>query len=426
MIVQRWTGRETKLLRHALRMSIDSFADYLGISSRAITKWETPGTTRTPRHDMQEILDTALVRATDKQQERFEASLALDGNGSGQGNSGFHDRLEFALARPGHVDLVTAALLREKVRHLEGAYDSTPSTLLLGSAGQLHGQVVCLREQTTSARVRKALFEVEAESATFMGQLTWDASQRRDHRRPILYLDQAIHAAHQIRDASARSYAVLRKSFVALYGERKPVKGRELAHEAAEIAGPVSPSLTGLALLHVAESNAMTGQRRNCESALASAESQLDLLSTREQGSRKETDTLDLAAGSYTASEFTRLAGSCYLFLGEHKRAQPILEKTVETVVGEPISQAIALGNLGLSLIRQRRPDEAAVVLHQTIDAVALTRGGGGLNVAFRAGRELAEWRHEPWAQEIHDRLLDLMVVGQSEDVSNRGGSADG
>ncbi|GAA2340495.1 hypothetical protein SVIO_091840 [Streptomyces violaceusniger] len=52
-----------------------------------------------------------------------------------------------------------------------------------------------------------------------------------------------------------------------------------------------------------------------------------------------------------------------------------------------------------------------ASVMHRTIDAVDLTRGGGGLNLAFSAGRELRQWRNEPWAQEINERLLALMAI---------------
>lgn len=115
-----------------------------------------------------------------------------------------------------------------------------------------------LRENATNPRVRKSLYEVEAESATFMGQLIWDVSQRRDHVAPITYLDEAVNAARQVHDPCAESYATLRKSFVALYGEKDPIKGVTLAQESAEVAKLCSPSLTGLAMLHVAEGYAMT------------------------------------------------------------------------------------------------------------------------------------------------------------------------
>jgi hypothetical protein len=84
---------------------------------------------------------------------------------------------------------------------------------------------------------------------------------------------------------------------------------------------------------------------------------------------------------------------------------------TVRALSGRQKSQAIALGNLTLSLIRQRKLDEAAAMMHRTIDTVELTRGGGGLNLAFTAGRELRQWRQERWVQDINDRLFDLMAA---------------
>jgi transcriptional regulator with XRE-family HTH domain len=76
VIVERWTGREARFLRLAMRLSIQGFADYLGLSSRAVDKWEARGVTLTPRHETQAILDVALARATVEQQARFEVSWA--------------------------------------------------------------------------------------------------------------------------------------------------------------------------------------------------------------------------------------------------------------------------------------------------------------------------------------------------------------
>ena len=87
------------------------------------------------------------------------------------------------------------------------------------------------------------------------------------------------------------------------------------------------------------------------------------------------------------------------------------MRETARALSGKKKSQAIALGNLTLALIRQRKLDEAAATMHQTIDAVELTRGGGGFNIVFTAGRELREWRSEAWVQEINDRLLALLAI---------------
>jgi transcriptional regulator with XRE-family HTH domain len=73
--VDRWTGRESRLLRHALRRSVRSFADHLGVSARTISKWEQLGSARSPRPEFQVMLDTVLACATDDERARFHASL---------------------------------------------------------------------------------------------------------------------------------------------------------------------------------------------------------------------------------------------------------------------------------------------------------------------------------------------------------------
>ncbi|MCX4386476.1 DUF5919 domain-containing protein [Micromonospora peucetia] len=73
--VQRWTGRETKTLRYALRMSIRDFAVHLGVAQRTVSKWEAGGESVNPRPEMQAALDTALAQAADEAQRRFASAL---------------------------------------------------------------------------------------------------------------------------------------------------------------------------------------------------------------------------------------------------------------------------------------------------------------------------------------------------------------
>lgn len=376
--------------RKSAGYSQEKLAERLGIERSTVVRWETAESE--PQPWMRPKLAAALQVTSDELQMLFDDVTVTQAKPS--------ERMSYVLEHPSSVDLVAVAYLHERIRQLDEQYDRAPSTALLGPAGQMHGQVKFLRESASNPRVRKALFEVEAESATFMGQLVWDASQRRDHAAPINYLDEAVTAARQVRDPCTEAYATLRKSFVALYGEKEPGKGLTLAQEAAEVAKVASPSLTGLSLLHVAEGYAMSGDLKSCETALIDAEAQFDRVGAD-----------DVASEYYTINEFNRLSGSCYLFLDLPGRAEPILRTTAKSLASKKKSQAIALANLTLSLIRQGKLDEAAATMHRTIDAVELTRGGGGLNLAFAAGRELRQWRGEPWVQDINDRLLALMAA---------------
>jgi transcriptional regulator with XRE-family HTH domain len=376
--------------RKAAGFTQEGLAEHLGVERSTVGRRESAET------EPQAYLRPRLARALNITAEELQATLADVSLLQARPNA----RMAYALQNPAAADLVVVAYLHERLRKLDESYDRVSSTGLLGPAGQVHGQVKFLRENATNPRVRRALYEVEADSATLMGQLVWDVSQRRDHLTPLSYFQEAVEAARHFRDPSVEAYATLRMSYVALYGEKNPTQGVMLAQRAAEVAEVASPSLTGLSLLHVAEGHAMTGATSECEAALRKAEDQFD---------RVHAD--DVAAPYYTANEYNRLAGSCYLFLGLPERAEPILRMTTRALANKKKSQAIALGNLTLSLIQQRKLDEAAGVMHRTIDAVELTRGGGGLNLAFSAGRELRKWRQEPWAQEINDRLLALMAA---------------
>lgn len=79
--VQRWSGREARLLRDALRMSLRDFAAYLGVSDRTVSNWEGGGASYQPRAESQAVLDTALGRASGDAKTRFAAALGVNGGG---------------------------------------------------------------------------------------------------------------------------------------------------------------------------------------------------------------------------------------------------------------------------------------------------------------------------------------------------------
>ena len=311
------------------------------------------------------------------------------------------ERLDYVMQHPQRVDMATAAHLRERAQSLAKQYDLAASTSLLPAAGECIGQTTFLCKQAPDGPVLRELQGTEAQLATLMGQLVWDASQRRDHATAISYYDQAISAANRAGETTAEAYARLRKSYVALYGEQEPQAGLRLAQEAATLAATAgSHALQGLALLHVGEGYAMLGERRECEAALGAAEAHLQAM-----------QTTDPAHGLLSADRLGRIQGSCYLALGDSAKAGSILERTARRLHGRHKSKTIVLGNLALAHVRQRDVEQAATVLHRAIDLLEVSRGGGGLNVVSAAIRELRPWRQEPVAQDVHERLLALMTL---------------
>lgn len=73
--VSLWQGREAAALRDAHRMTIEAFAEMLGIAARTVAEWNRKPQMR-PSVQMQQILDSTLERATDDVKARFAGLLS--------------------------------------------------------------------------------------------------------------------------------------------------------------------------------------------------------------------------------------------------------------------------------------------------------------------------------------------------------------
>jgi transcriptional regulator with XRE-family HTH domain len=376
--------------RKAVGFTQESLAECLGLDRSTVGRWERG--IETPQPWNQPDLAGALKISL----ETLDVLLC----GSTLPAVSPSDRVADAVRTPHRLDLITVAHLRERVHRLDERYDRVPSTTLLAEAGLALGQIAFFGEHVPDGRTRVELREVEAEAATLMGQLVWDASQRRDHTNARAFFDNAIDAAREVGNTATEGHALLRKSYISLYGEHDPRAGLALTLRTADTTAKTSHVLTGLALLHTAEAHAMLGDQRACEAALIQAEARFT-----------KAHDHDVAGFLCSPSQFDRMAGSCYLFLGNHRRAQKVLEKTARGIRRQNKSRAIVLGNLSLAHLRQGELDAATAALHEAIDVVEETRGGGGMNIVFDAGKELRCWRAERVVAEVYDRLLSLMTA---------------
>jgi transcriptional regulator with XRE-family HTH domain len=376
-LIERVRGEAGKS-QEALAAALRAASGNHGVDREAVSRWENGK--RIPTPYWRDYLSTVLGISLDLLDRAAAVARAQ---------------------RAGGKSAKAVVELQGQLSDLETRYDLTPSTSLLPITGPLLSDAMSMRARAVTDPVRRELLAVEAQSATLMGQLVWDASQRRDHATANVYYDQAILAAEDIGAQPLKAHALLRKSFVTLYGEQDPRRGLLLAQQAATVAGGGSSrALEGLALLHVGEAFAMLGDRNGCEDALSVAESRLDRV-----------EPADPAYRLFCPEQLGRLKGSCYLFLGDARRAQPVLEATAWSLRGRQKSQAIVLANLALAHLRQHHLDGATATLHQAIEVVERTRGGGALNVLFAAGRELRPWQHEPGVQSVHDRLFTLVAA---------------
>ncbi|MFF0381403.1 helix-turn-helix transcriptional regulator [Streptomyces sp. NPDC004286] len=374
--------------RRALGFTQETLAEALGVERSTVRRWESGDSSPLP------FQRPRLARLLCVNTEELEDLMAV----ASVTTSGGRESVSYALRHPSSVDLTVAAELRSDMERLTERYDAVPSATLLAEAGQQLSKVSFVAEEAPVGRVRRELCSLQADAAMLMGQLIWDASQRRDHVSARAYYEQSLEVARHLRDPPTEGHALLRICYVALYGANDHRQGLELALQAVRTTSTTSNALTGLGLLHAAEAHAFLGESSECERALSRAEKYLGY-----------SDGTDAAHKMLTPTHFGRLAGSCYLSLGKFDKAQQLLQDTASGMQGPRKSRAIVLGNLTLTAIRRGDLETALVAFNDAVDELQGTRGGGGMNVIFRAARELRAWRDESAVQEAQDRLFALM-----------------
>ncbi|MBE2997199.1 helix-turn-helix domain-containing protein [Nocardiopsis sp. HNM0947] len=272
---------------------------------------------------------------------------------------------------------------------LDSGYARHSSTVLLARAGQIHGRLL------EPDGPDPAVIGVRAHSARLMGQLIWDASQRRDGSGAITYLDEAATLAQAVGDHEVQADALLRKAFIPLYGPRPDPHQALVAARHAMSAARDAPT-RAVAALHVAEAHARLDAPYDTDRHLAEA----DNLAHQDP---------DLDAQSWIGRR-DRIAGSAHLALGRYQRAQHLLEEAVPLLADRPKSQGLVCANLALTHARQRELDGAVNALHQAMDTVRATRAGGATTLIAAAMRELRPYRCEPAVDDLQDRVIDLLT----------------
>lgn len=181
--VRRWTGREARALRQALRQSVRVFAEHLGVAARTVSKWEAGGEYTCPRPDTQAILDTALGRADPAAQERFALLMGWDGSAAQASSRHIAgvvarpdnllsvERLRQALSETITETALSTASLDEweatVLRHGEATRDRAPRVLLgelCSDLAELHAALARCR----SVSMLRQLTRVTAQMAGLM------------------------------------------------------------------------------------------------------------------------------------------------------------------------------------------------------------------------------------------------------------------
>lgn len=236
--VDSWTGRKAHALQRALRMTNEAFAEYLGVATRTVAYWhKRPNTI--PRPFIQELLDTALERASGQAKARFAQLLSdLEGDKSAAAstsdlNRDERERLVRVQLQPSRLDAPAIDSLAHVLAGQRRLEDSLgPAIVLSPATSQLDAITRVLRE--ARGKHRDALARVVAEWTSFVGWLHIATNQSE---RALEYFERAVDLADEVGDG------VLASTAISFQGHLARLQGRPLDTVRASMASLATPGI---------------------------------------------------------------------------------------------------------------------------------------------------------------------------------------
>jgi hypothetical protein len=261
-VVATWTGSHANALQQALRMTNESYAEYLGVAVRTVAHWnEAPATI--PQQRNQEILDTALERAPDRAKAQFALSVGEAERGSqpvgrvesfgiflsATNTSEFGDS-EYLQAIRSHIHEIvafdnrfgSADLIRLSTRFFRTLYDH------LGAG-------------TYDTKLERDLHSVAGELAEVVGWLAYDAEAHDLCRR----MNQESLYFTRLAGDKTMELLTLQNSSMHAAAQGRPRGALQIALSVLEGSYRLSPRLNALFLTRKARALAQGGD----QSALA-------------------------------------------------------------------------------------------------------------------------------------------------------------
>ena len=372
--VERWTGRETRALRHALRMTVVGFAEHLGVSTRTVSKWEARGADIEPLPEMQAALDTALGRASPATVRRFQALCPDAGEPVPDAVlGGGLDAEDWPAGRP---TVPVSMQIVEELTTLRASLVRSDSLLGPGRLTATVGeQVANVQDMLPSAHgdLRLKVFDLAALYSEFYGWLLEDVGQPL---RGQVWTARALEWAQAGENADLTGYTLMRRAQqAAAQGDAPLTIG--LAQAVGRVPG-VSARIRSASAQQQAHGLAFESEERQALQALDDAEALLD-----DGGEDSIEDLYDLAEWC-VPSYLTAQRANVLLTLGRGERAVQTFDDALAVWPQEYRRER------GLHLARKAR---ALAVDHRPDEAVAV--GGEALAIAQETGshRTLNELR---------------------------------
>lgn len=420
-VVDQWTGREARLLRQALRLSVRGFADYLGVGIRTISKWEAEGVARTPRPDYQAVLDTALGRATDEQRTRFAETAGLtDGGRPAPAEAApprpatHHDEPPSLTGAP-WLPRLNVGQLRELGQTLDEASEQTEDELTayferklvesqtrdgdLGPVDALPSALSVIAAIETSARrvslpVRRELLCLAARGSEFAGWLYRDAGA---FDQATYWYDRAAEWAQEGGSAQLQGYVLLRRSQMA-YDGRDGLRTLTLAQAAQDGPWQLPVRMRAEVAQQEALGLAMTGEP--AKMVITRLDDARGLL---EQAADDEGSSL---GASLSDTTMNLRVSVCYIEVGWPARAAELLAGVLATGTLSRRDAGFVRARHSVALALCGEPDEAARVGLASLDAARATSSQRTRRLLGEVAARLAPYGDRPAVQTFREAVL--------------------
>jgi transcriptional regulator with XRE-family HTH domain len=423
--MDRWSGRETRLLRHALRLTVRDFAEDLGVSPRTISKWEAGGAAHEPRPELQAALDTMLARATDEQRERFLAAAGRTARPAGTDQAPGHPppavpafrgtsreplaslpglpRMNVGQLRQltelvdqarGHVEPELVPYFAERIEDCQTQDGSRGPVQALPSALSVIAAIEVTARQV-SVPVRLQLLTLAARSAEFAGWLYRDAGALDE---ATYWYDRATEWAQEAHHPAMQGYVLLRKSQMA-YDSRDAIRILTLA-QAAEL-GPYQ--LPVRVQSEVSQQQAlglgMLGEPLDAvERKLDDAWQLLSEAVPDDEGSQ-------LLGATFTDGTLRLRSAVCYTEAGRTQHAADLFGEVLAsgTLSRRDVGYFTARRAAALALTAE--PDEAAALAIQSVDVATSANSQRTLRVLAEVVDALEPWSDRPAVRSLREAV---------------------
>ncbi|MGH3906641.1 MAG: hypothetical protein ACRDTE_21055 [Pseudonocardiaceae bacterium] len=454
-IVDRWTGREAKLLREALRLSVRDFAARLGVGIRTVNKWEARQADITPLPHMQEVLDTALARASDEAKSRFSAAACVDVaqhetappsesplrggmlpvvvNGHlmfvpldadalagpwpvytkkirevlgaaaiaplvSHAGEEWLGRIASAVRQPSRVDPIAVEHLELVTQtHRSLYHDLSSAELIPAVTGHLQVTTLLLGG-TQRLPLRRRLAAIAGETA---GHAAWLFHDLGDQHSAARYYAVAEVATRQAGDPALGAYVRGFRSLVmGSQGQAREALG--LARGGVEVAERSATATTRAWLTGLeAQALASVGDRKSCGDALRRADTALGQ-------ARPEEDPAWMY--EFDHARLLALTGACYGRLGRTAAAERTLREALEAFGPKRTRRrAEVLVDLATVRAQQQDAEEATGLAGEALEIAVETGSTAGIQRVRRFRPELARWNGTRAVTALDEQLADAV-----------------